>query len=87
MEIIGNIFAALMMLTIALIPVMWIWVGYHVIKCHKADNCANRKCTYWKFCNHNAHERKKDEFLWRIEMMEASTGDDLSEVKEMVKNK
>ena len=87
MEIIGKMIASVIVLSIALLPVMWVWVGYHVIKCHRVSNCENRKCTYWKLCNHNENERKKDELLWRIEMMESYSGKDLSEIKDRIKKK
>ena len=59
MEIIGEIVASVFVLSIVLLLVFWVWAGYHVIKCHRVNNCNNRKCKYWQFCKHNEYERKK----------------------------
>lgn len=87
MEIISTIFVWLIVLCFVAMPVFWIWAGYHVFKCHKKENCNNRECTYWNMCNHNAYERQKDQLLWRIKMVEANSGEDLSELKEKLINK
>ena len=50
MEIIGEIVASVFVLSIVLLLVFWVWAGYHVIKCHRVNNCNNRKCKYWQFC-------------------------------------
>ena len=87
MEIIGEIVASVFVLSIVLLLVFWVWAGYHVIKCHRVNNCNNRKCKYWQFCKHNEYERKKDQLLWRVQMMEKSTGEDLSEIKDKIMKK
>ena len=65
MEILENMFSWLLVVFIVPMPIAWAWVLYYKIKCRKVDSCADRKCKYWNWCNHNYGERKKDEIELR----------------------
>lgn len=74
MNIIANFFGWLTVAYFVSIPFIWIWVFYHKIKCRKIENCSDRKCKYWEYCNHNYVERKKDEIELRKQMLLHSLG-------------
>lgn len=38
------------------IPVGWLYVLYHKIKCRKVEKCPNEKCTYRATCKHTARQ-------------------------------
>lgn len=65
MNFIANFFGLLVVASFLSIPFIWIWVFYHKIKCRNIEDCCNRKCKYWQYCNHNYVERKKDELELR----------------------
>ena len=69
MEIIANLMSWLIVIFILSIPITWVWVFYHKIKCRNAQSCANRKCKFWGLCIHNYAERKKDEIELRRKML------------------
>ena len=69
MNIIANLFGWLTVAYFVSIPFIWIWVFYH-----KIENCSDRKCKYWEYCNHNYVERKKDEIELRKQMLLHSLG-------------
>lgn len=82
MEILKNIFSCFLAVFIMSIPTAWMWVLYYKIKCRKVDSCADRKCKYWNWCNHNYEERKKDEIELRKQNLMRKHGlmeDDLNE--------
>lgn len=84
MKVVGSIGALLIVAFFVSIPVFWIWAFYHAIKCRKVENCKNRKCRYWEWCEHNRIERKKDEIELRKKMLMRSMGileDDLENEK------
>lgn len=74
MDFIADFFGWLMIAYFASIPFIWIWVFYHKIKCRKTEDCSNRKCKYWQYCEHNYVERKKDELELRKQMLLHSLG-------------
>ena len=69
MDIIFNFFGCLIFAHFVSIPFIWAWVFYHKIKCRKIEGCNNRECKYWKYCEHNYAERKKDEIALRKRML------------------
>ncbi|MDY4840551.1 hypothetical protein [Roseburia sp. 831b] len=83
MEVINTLGSLIVILFLISMPVYWVWAGYHSIRCQKKSNCTNRKCTYWGMCEHNALEKQREQLLWRMEMAEAYSGEDLSELKEI----
>lgn len=87
MELINTLGSLIVILFLISMSVYWIWAGYHSIRCQKKSNCTNRKCTYWEMCAHNTSEKRRDQLLWRMEMAEAYSGEDLSEIKEKIMNK
>lgn len=85
MEILENIFLWLLVVFFVSMLVVWVWVLYYKIKCRKVDSCADRKCKYWEWCNHNYAERKKDEIELRKQNLMRRYGlteDDLNEETE-----
>ncbi|GEM_PF-5103633 len=74
MDIIANLFGWLVIIYFVSIPFIWAWVFYHKIKCRKIEECSNRNCKYWQFCEHNYVERKKDELELRKQMLLHSLG-------------
>lgn len=74
MDIIANLFGWLVIICFVSIPFIWAWVFYHKIKCRKIEECSNRNCKYWQFCEHNYVERKKDELELRKQMLLHSLG-------------
>ena len=74
MEVLGTVMSWLIVAFFIWMLVTWIWVFYHKIKCRKVENCTNRKCRYWQWCNHNYIERKKDEIEWRKQLLIAHFG-------------
>ena len=69
MDFIAEFFGWVMIVYFVSIPFIWAWVFYHKIKCRKIEECSNRKCKYWQYCEHNYVERKKDEFELRKQML------------------
>lgn len=65
----ANVYALLGIVYFASLPFFWAWMFYHKIKCRKAENCCNRKCTYWHYCEHNYVEQKKDEIELRVQLL------------------
>ena len=84
MTVISTIGSLMVVLFLVSMPVYWIWAGYHIIRCQKKHNCVNRKCAYWEMCAHNTQEKQREQLLWRIEMAEEYSGEDLSEIKEKI---
>ena len=79
------IFSWLLIVFVVSMSIAWVWVLYHKIKCRKVDSCADRKCKYWDWCNHNRAERKKDELEMRKQNLMHRYGlaeDDLDEETE-----
>lgn len=74
MDFISVFFGWLIMAYFVSIPFIWLWVLYHKIKCRKMEECSNRKCKYWQYCDHNYIERKKDELKLRKQMLLHSLG-------------
>lgn len=74
MNFISNFFGWLVAVHLVSLPVVWAWVFYHKIKCRKKEECSNRKCKYWQYCQHNYVERKKDEIELRKQMLLHSLG-------------
>ena len=74
MDVIAGFFGWLMETYFASIPFIWVWVFYYKIKCRKMEECSNRKCKYWEYCEHNYVERKKDELELRKQMLLHSLG-------------
>lgn len=74
MDFIADFFGWLIVAYFVSIPFMWLWVFYHKIKCRKKEECSNRKCKYWQYCEHNYVERKKDELELRKQMLLHSLG-------------
>ena len=74
MNFISNCIGVLVIVYFVSIPFMWAWVFYHKIKCRKKEECSNRKCKYWHFCEHNYRERKKDELELIKQMLSHSLG-------------
>ena len=74
MDFIADFFGCLIAAYFILIPFIWLWVFYHKIKCRKLEECSNRKCKYWQYCDHNYIERKKDELELRKQMLLHSLG-------------
>ncbi len=71
MELLGNIMGCVIVVLFISIPVTWVWVFCHKIKCRRVESCANRKCKYWSWCSHNYAERRKDRVeLWKRVLME-----------------
>lgn len=82
MEILENMFSWFLVIFIVSMPIGWVWVLYYKIKCRKVDLCADRKCKYWDWCNHNDEERKKDEIELRKQNLmrrQGLTEDDLNQ--------
>lgn len=82
MAIVEDIFSWLLVVFIVSMPIAWLWVLYYKFKCWKVDSCADRKCKYWDWCNHNYEERKKDEIELRKQNLMRRYGlieDDLNE--------
>ena len=69
MDFIAEFFGWVIIVYFVSIPFIWAWVFYHKIKCRKIEECSNRKCKYWQYCEHNYVERKKDEFELRKQML------------------
>ena len=85
MEILENIFSWFLVVFFVLMLVEWVWVLYYKFKCRKVDSCADRKCKYWEWCNHNYAERKKEEIELRKQNLMRRyelTEDDLKEETE-----
>ena len=74
MDFIAEFFGWLIIAYFVSIPFIWAWVFYHKIKCRKTEECSNRKCKYWQYCEHNYVERKKDELELRKQMLLHSLG-------------
>ena len=74
MRVIGDIFGLLVVASFVWIPFFWVWAFYHKIKCRKVEDCKNRKCRYWSWCNHNYAERKKEELELRKQMLMRNLG-------------
>ncbi len=74
MDFIADFFGWVIIAYFVSIPFMWVWVFYHKIKCRKMEECSNRKCKYWEYCEHNYVERKKDELELRKQMLLHSLG-------------
>ena len=74
MDFIADFFRWLIVACFVSIPFIWLWVFYHKIKCRKMEECSNRKCKYWQYCDHNYIERKKDELELRKQMLLRSLG-------------
>ena len=69
MNFISNCIGVLVIVYFVSIPFMWAWVFYHKIKCRKKEDCSNRKCKYWEYCEHNYVERKKELLELRKQML------------------
>ena len=69
MDFIAEFFGWVIIAYFVSIPFIWAWVFYHKIKCRKIEECSNRKCKYWQYCEHNYVERKKDEIELRKQML------------------
>ncbi len=65
MKLLEDFFSWFLIVYVASIPIIWLWVFYHKVKCRKVDSCVNRKCKFWQWCSHNKEERKKDELEYR----------------------
>lgn len=74
MDFIAVFFGWLIMAYFVSIPFIWLWVFYHKTKCRKMEECSNRKCKYWQYCDHNYIERKKYELELRKQMLLHSLG-------------
>ena len=74
MDFIADFFGWLIAAYFVLFPFIWLWVFYHKIKCRKMEECSNRKCKYWQYCDHNYIERKKEELALRKQMLLHSLG-------------
>ena len=65
MNFISNFMGLLVTVYLVSLPFVWAWVFYHRINCRKKEECSNRKCKFWLYCEHNRAERKKDEIEYR----------------------
>ena len=74
MDFIAEFFGWVIIAYFVSILFIWAWVFYHKIKCRKIEECSNRKCKYWQYCEHNYVERKKDEFELRKQSLLHSLG-------------
>ena len=69
MDFVSAFFGWLVITNFVSFPLIWAWVFYHTIKCWKIEECSNRKCKYWQYCEHNYVERKKDEIELRKQIL------------------
>ena len=47
---------------------------YHKIKCRKKEECSNRKCKFWLYCENNRAEREKVEIEYRRQALIRNLG-------------
>lgn len=74
MNFIANFFGLLVIVYLVSLPFIWVWVFYHKIKCRKKEECSNRKCKYWQYCEYNYVERKKEELEYRKQALLRNLG-------------
>ena len=67
MSLLNDIIAYTIIIYILSLPVTWVWILYHKIRCRKVNACTKKTCRYWEWCRHNLVQKQIDK-ITAIEM-------------------